>query len=133
MGNTWGVSRTMAVVISACLLANVALGQGGGDRGSSNGSSGGSNIGYIILGVLGGIFALGCLSLICSYIFAKELSDFRKEYLERKRVDALPEEDFDNIANNFRSMLTEVIRRSKKCFFTQKERNREVTIHTQRV
>ena len=33
------------------------------------------------------------------------MSTFREKYLERKREDAAPEEEFDDTANNFRDFI----------------------------
>ena len=59
-------------------------GRGSGGGGSSGGSGPG---GYIILGIFIGLCVLFFLMALCSKICEKGLSDFRKKYLERRRVD----------------------------------------------
>ena len=122
-----GFSSSMVLFLAVCLLVNVAVGQGGGgeegggggggmsggssgDSGSGNGDVNGDGVDFgIVLAIVIGVIILVVTSIYAMYkgiCCLNRLSAFRKEYLERKRVDMMSEEDFDNIANNFRSLIT---------------------------
>ena len=115
-------------ILTACLLLNVVLGQGGGGGGGS-GSGDSGEMGAVFWSVFGGVLGilgiLLCIFICCSCGCCEtKMSTFRENYLEKKRKNVVPEKEFDKTANNFRTLINEVISGVKKLTLLQRSETR---------
>ena len=106
-----GIGRQLAgfnamTILTACLLLNVVLGQGGGGKSEDSGEDDTVAVIIVLTSVFGIVGISLCIGLCCACgCCDTKMCTFRKNYLEKKRKNVVPEKEFDKTANHFRTLV----------------------------